>query len=212
MRAITRSLFQSDDRVRTRVGAAAIVGIMMLAISTTVTAEEPEPITPSYCRLGGCLWEAHTAGRTNYHGTKKVKKNELVRIACGYSKKGEGGGIRHIDGRLLLDKKGQPIVCCRGGTIYTTAGTHTIGIGDEDFTIDFEPVKWYTFDWKNYAWEVSFADPETGDPMLTFLPKSQFLTVVFGQGPFGTVRTARDIILAQPADGHWEWFNGPYTQ
>jgi hypothetical protein len=209
MRAIADVFTESRAGMRTRVGAAAVVGILMLPIPSTVAAEEPEPITPSYCRLGGCLWEAHEAGRTKYHGKKKVKKNELVRIACGYSKKGEGGGIRSIDGRLLLDKEGHPTACYGGGTIYTTAGAHTIGIEDKEFTIDFEPVTWYTFDWNHYSWKNPFADNPGMDPQWALALGLEAPTVVFGQGKFGN---AKKIILAATPDHGWDWYHGPLSE
>lgn len=196
-------------RVRTRPSHPLVVAVLFLTIAITGSAEQPTPITPSYCRLGGCLWEDHGERQTKLKGKKKVKKTQLVRIACGWGKHGEDLGIHHIDGRLLLDKKGQPIACYGAGTIFTTAGTHTIGIGDKDFTLEFEPVKWYTFDWTTYSWKYFKDSAPNTDPTLEMLMGISGAAVVFGRGPWGSAKT---IILARDLDNDWDWYHGPQPE
>ena len=191
--------FSLCGRVRARLSHPLVVAVLILIIPSTGSAEEPPPIRPTYCRFGACLWEHHGEGRTKLRGKNKVKKKSLVRIAC-------GGGIHHIDGRRLLDKDGQPTQCSGLDVIYTTAGTHTIGIEDKDFTIDFEPVKWYAFDSSSYSWGPFNESAPTEDPLLGFLAQTSRRAPVFGQGKSSNVKM---IILAWNPDDGWAWYHGP---
>lgn len=197
--------FSLCGRVRARPGLSLSVAILLLIVPSTGAAEEPTPIAPSYCRFGACLWEHHGEERTKLRGKKKVKKKELARIACGGAGSDEDGGIHHIDGRLLLDKNGQPTTCGLVDVIYTTSGTHTIGIADKDFTIDFEPVKWYAFDSSSYRWGPVNESAPTTDPLLGFLWQTSTQARVFGQGKANNVKM---IILAWNLDDGWAWYHG----
>lgn len=205
--ALTSLPFLSlGGRVRGREIFPLLVATLITVGPSTVTAEDPTPITPSYCRLGGCLWEHHGEGHTNYKGKKKVKKKELVRIACGWGERGKESGIHSLDGHPLLHKDGQQVACYGSGTIYTTAGEHIIAVGDREFTLDFEPVKWYAFDWKNYCWKETPEFDETTGQLLGMWDNRCVRTVVFGRGSWGTVHT---IILVRNSDGEWGTYTGP---
>lgn len=181
----------------------------MLIISTTASAEEPPPIRPTYCRLGGFLWEHHGEGRTKLKGKKKVKKKELSRIACENCDGQGDSGVRHIDGRLLLDKNGQPTTCSGASSIFTTAGTHTLGIGDKDFTIEFEPVTWYAFDCHTYTWTPPGESAPTTDPMFGLLLQPTSIPApVFGQGKWAE-KVKKIILVRYPKEKGWGWYHGP---
>ena len=194
MTVFSLPFFSLYGRVRARLSHPLVVAILVLIVPSTGAAEEPTPIAPSYCRFGACLWEHHGEERTKLRGKKKVKKKELARIACGGAGSDGDGGIHHIDGRLLLDKNGQPTTCGLVDVIYTTSGNHTIGIGDRDFTIDFEPVKWYAFDSSSFRW----------GPVNESAPTSTQARV-FGQGKANNVKK---IILAWNLDDGWAWYHG----